>query len=73
MDVELSFDEAVVRLCVRDDGRGMPRPEGTRPQPRSDGIGLAGMRERAGEIGAQLSLTSQAGQGTRLEVTWGFP
>jgi PAS domain S-box-containing protein len=67
--VELSFTAAALHLSVRDDGRGLQ----ARPRPPGDGIGLAGMRERAGEIGATLAIMSQAGEGTQVVVTWEFP
>jgi len=73
VDVELSLTQASLHLCVRDDGRGLPGPGGSPPQPRPDGMGLAGMQERAGHIGAQFAVTSQPGRGTRVEVTWQFP
>src|SRR5262249_35233085 len=53
--VALSFAEAELRLCVSDDGRGFER-ETLLP---TDGFGLTGMQERAGLIGAQLSVASQ--------------
>ena len=65
--VQLDFGQAHVRLVVEDDGVGLPRPaaEGS---PGGDGFGLTGMRERASLLGGQMTLTSQPGQGTRVEV-----
>jgi signal transduction histidine kinase len=37
--------------------------------PSSEGFGLLGMSERAERIGAQLTIRSQAGQGTEIIVT----
>ncbi len=54
--VTLRAAEASTVLVVRDDGRGLH-------QPRTDGVGLASMRERADEIGGQLRIDSD-GAGT---------
>jgi signal transduction histidine kinase len=67
--VALTFAEAELWLCVTDDGRGFAMET---PLPRED-FGLTGMQERAGLIGAQLTVASQPGCGTQVEVTWRFP
>ena len=53
-------------LTVRDDGRGFD-PQAV---PESEGIGLAGMKERANLVGGRLRVRSVKGEGTqiRLEV-----
>jgi signal transduction histidine kinase len=67
--VTLSFAGAELRLCVTDDGEGF---EVETPLPK-EGFGLTGMQERAGLIGAQLTVASQPGAGTQVELTWRFP
>src|SRR5262249_12032017 len=67
--VALSFAEAELWRCVSDDGQGFER-EALLP---TEGFGLTGMQERAGLIGAQLTVASQPGSGTRVEVTWRVP
>jgi signal transduction histidine kinase len=53
------------RLRVHDDGVGFDvATAGSR------GHGLVSMRERAEEMGAELSIRSVPGAGTRVEVTW---
>ncbi len=59
--VELSFIGRTV-LCVSDDGRGFTTP-------RSGGLGLTGMRERALLAGGRLVIWSAEGEGTRVELT----
>lgn len=59
--VELSFIGRTV-LCISDDGKGFVGP-------RNGGLGLSGMRERALLAGGQLSIWSDPGQGTRVELT----
>ena len=51
-------------LMVADDGVGLPRGHGLRP----DAFGLAGMRERVGAVGGTLRLRSRPGRGTTVEV-----
>jgi two-component system, NarL family, nitrate/nitrite sensor histidine kinase NarQ len=52
-------------LSIRDDGKGFD-PERT----ASGHYGLSMMQERAEAAGAQLSITSQPGQGTELTIRW---
>jgi two-component sensor histidine kinase len=62
--VDLNFDTAVVRLSIRDDGRGFD--VGTE---QTDGhFGLIGMRERAEQIGGKLSINSEKGAGTEVII-----
>jgi signal transduction histidine kinase len=67
--MELSFTEEELRLCVTDHDRGFAMES-----PRhKEGFGLTGLRERAGPIGGLLTVASQPGCGTQVEVTWRFP
>jgi two-component system, NarL family, sensor histidine kinase UhpB len=64
--VALDWSDDRIVLTVRDNGQGFP--EGAGDVWKS---GLAGMRERARLIGANLSIKSRVGEGTevRLEVS----
>jgi PAS domain S-box-containing protein len=66
--VELTFTAGEMRLRVSDDGQGFA----TDAPSRKEGFGLTGLRERAGLIGARLSVDSQPGCGTRVELAWRF-
>ncbi len=55
-------------LLIRDDGRGF-----VLDQISGKCLGLAIMQERAGEIGAQLTIRSQPGDGTLIHVSWRRP
>jgi signal transduction histidine kinase len=55
-------------LIVADNGEGFD-PEAVRQPARDHGWGLMIMRERAAAIGAQLSIESAPGHGTRVVVT----
>jgi signal transduction histidine kinase len=63
--VYLAIDEAsVLRLEVRDDGRGIPDPQ-ENPSVRT-GVGLTSMRERASELGGSLLVEPLPEGGTRV-------
>jgi signal transduction histidine kinase len=51
-----------VLLTIEDDGRGLPT------DVQGDGMGLRIMQYRAHRIGAQLSITSNAGGGTVVSL-----
>ncbi|MBW4511762.1 MAG: AAA family ATPase [Scytonematopsis contorta HA4267-MV1] len=63
--VELTYENTQCILRVKDDGQGF----GVGSIPPVGGFGLLGMSERAENIGAQLSIQSQPGQGTEIVVT----
>ena len=65
VDVELSFVGRTM-LRVRDDGSGF----GAMPNGRSR-LGVSGMRERALLVGGRLSIFSEPGDGTTIELTMG--
>src|SRR5919106_24198 len=65
VDVELSFVGRTV-LRVRDDGSGFK----SIPNGRSR-LGVSGMRERALLVGGHLSIFSDPGEGTTIELTMG--
>jgi signal transduction histidine kinase len=53
-----------VQLVVADDGRGFDPARGHK------GFGLAGLRERATAIAAELAIVSEPGGGTEVIATW---
>lgn len=66
IDINLSFEAKKLRLTIVDDGCGFT---GQVNSFGPDGhFGLQGMRERAEQIEAELSVTSAPGQGTRVCV-----
>ena len=60
VEVEVAADERVLRVCVRDDGRGGADP--------GRGSGLAGLKDRVEALGGQIFLDSPRGAGTTLRV-----
>lgn len=65
IDVELSFEDASVRVLVRDDGSGFDSSHVGR-----DTVGLHSMRERAERVGAALTVASEHGSGTEVLAYW---
>jgi signal transduction histidine kinase len=65
--VRLDYTQGGVTLTVEDDGIGFDLQ--ARP-PDGLHLGLEAMRERARHLGAQWSLHSRPGQGTRVQVCW---
>jgi signal transduction histidine kinase len=65
--VQLVVDFGIrrLRISIRDDGRGFVAEHGA---TRATHFGLLGMRERAGEIGAELRVRSALERGTTVSV-----
>jgi signal transduction histidine kinase len=61
VEVELTEEEGTVVLRVSDDGRGIRPAE----LDASRSLGLLGMRERAGQLGGEVSFP-RAEQGTQV-------
>jgi signal transduction histidine kinase/ligand-binding sensor domain-containing protein len=68
IEAEIRYDRNQLRLRVRDDGKGLD-PKVLEMSHRPGHWGLAGIRERAQSIGAQLKIWSEAGAGTEIELT----
>jgi PAS domain S-box-containing protein len=59
-ETRLISNSKELRLEFRDDG------DGFRVKERHDGLGLAGMRERAEQMGGTLKIASERGKGTKI-------
>jgi hypothetical protein len=66
IDVEVAYDRATFCLRVRDNGSGIDQE--TLDSGRKGHWGLSGMRERAQNISAQLSIWSNPGAGTEIDL-----
>ena len=64
IEVALQSSPEALRLSVKDDGQGFGGDERAGPGH----YGLIGMKERASQIGADLDLVSQPGNGTTVSV-----
>jgi signal transduction histidine kinase len=60
VDVAVEVQERLLRVSVRDDGRGGADP--------TRGSGLLGLKDRAEAIGGTMSLQSPRGAGTSLQI-----
>jgi signal transduction histidine kinase len=65
--IEVGLTARPLILTVTDDGRGFDA--GSDAVRRTGGFGLTSMRERARAIGAELTITSHAGEGTVVRLT----
>jgi signal transduction histidine kinase/ligand-binding sensor domain-containing protein len=66
IEAEITYGE-LFRLRIRDDGEGIGQE--ILEKGRTGHYGLAGMRERAAEIGAKLEIWSGAGSGTEIDLS----
>lgn len=60
VSVQVDTIEAIMRLVISDDGVGGANP--------ARGSGLVGLKDRVEAADGRLTITSPAGQGTRLEI-----
>jgi signal transduction histidine kinase/ligand-binding sensor domain-containing protein len=67
IEAEISYGERVFRLRIRDDGKGIPADILEHGRPGH--YGLPGIRERARQVGAELSIWSHSGTGTEIELS----
>ena len=67
VEVEIRYDDEQFRLRVRDDGKGIDAAVLSR-QGSEGHYGLRGMRERATLIGGKLTVWSEVGVGTEVEL-----
>jgi two-component system sensor histidine kinase UhpB len=67
VSIELVQNEQSISLRIHDDGQGY---EVSRQRA---GLGISGMRERVSLLNGTLSLSSEAGKGTRVEATLPLP
>ena len=65
--VALRHVDGALRLVVRDDGRGLPTDR------TPGGAGIAGMQERALQIGARLTISSDPTGGTEVRLDVPLP
>lgn len=67
VEAEISYGPRVFRLIIRDDGEGIPTE--ILEQGRPGHYGLRGIRERARQVGAELTIWSRAGAGTEISLS----
>jgi PAS domain S-box-containing protein len=62
VNLELQAEDGVLTLTVSDNGQGFDSAK----LPEEEGLGIAGMKERASLVGGKLEVQSQAGKGTSI-------
>jgi signal transduction histidine kinase len=67
LEVEIRYDNQQFRMRVRDDGKGMDAAVLGGQVPEGH-FGLNGMRERAKLVGGNLTVWSEVGAGTEVEL-----
>jgi signal transduction histidine kinase len=67
IEAEISYGLRAFRLRIRDDGEGIPAE--VLEQGRAGHFGLPGIRERAKQIGAELTIWSRLGSGTEIDLS----
>jgi len=67
-DVSVAFAEGEVAVTIRDDGAGFAIPDRTGELAEAGHYGLLGMRERTELAGGWLSIESEPGHGTQIEI-----
>ena len=67
IEIEIEYSRSGLRMLVRDDGRGIDAH--VLQTGREGHWGLAGMRERAERVGANLQVLSRTGAGTEVELS----
>jgi two-component system, NarL family, sensor histidine kinase UhpB len=68
LHLSVGFEPACVRATVTDDGRGFNRSQATAPSGEVAGLGLLGMRERAFLLDGSVTIASEPGRGTIVQV-----
>ncbi|MDJ0856492.1 MAG: PAS domain S-box protein [Desulfobacterales bacterium] len=68
-EVELVIRDRQLLLSVKDDGKGFEAES----LSESEGLGVAGMKERANLVAGKLDVRSTPGEGTRIRFRVSFP
>jgi signal transduction histidine kinase len=68
IDVEIRYDQRQLRLRIRDDGKGID-PTILEAGARAGHYGLPGLHERAKLVRGKLTVWTESGSGTEIELT----
>ncbi len=67
-ELVVEYRDAMVRLNIRDDGKGFRLPQRVEDLAGLGKLGLTGMHERARLLGGTLTLKSKQGKGTTVTI-----
>jgi len=69
IELKLGFEDDLLRIEIRDNGKGFDPPQAAPASLVAAGqMGLVGMFERAELLGASIQISSELGRGTLLSV-----
>jgi PAS domain S-box-containing protein len=68
VSVHMGTGGGELKLVVSDNGKGFSVPQQWTPLARSGHLGLIGVQERVKAVGGDVSITSEVGRGTLIEV-----
>ncbi|GEM_PF-2248647 len=68
--IRLAFSQGHGRLTIQDNGHGFEAPRSLASLGALGKLGLAGMKQRAAQIGAAFSIESKRGEGTTISVNF---
>ena len=66
--VQVNYQPNAVHMVIQDDGIGFTVPDSLNSLPIHGHYGLIGIRERLQNLDGKLTITSQPGNGTRLDI-----
>jgi PAS domain S-box-containing protein len=66
--IAVEFGEKLIRITVKDNGKGFYLPETTGDLVKRGRLGLTGMRERIQLVGGNLRISSRPGKGTTVII-----
>ncbi len=68
--VSVTFGESGIGMTIEDDGKGFDMQNVLEPAKKGErkGLGLLGMEERIGLLDGTLTIRSEPGKGTRIDV-----
>ena len=73
VEIQARYRPSCVELHIHDDGTGFDPAEATRQQEPRIGLGLIGMRQRAQDVGGNVSIRSGPGLGTQIVALLPLP
>ena len=66
--INLQFKRSLIRVSIKDDGKGFDVEEAITSRDRPRGLGLLGMKERVELVKGTLKLRSRTGYGTQISI-----
>jgi len=68
VDVSVEYTEGKIKISIADNGKGFKLAGDVGDLPRDGRLGLMGMKERVNLLGGEITITSEANQGTRVLI-----